>query len=309
MYDHIDNPTAAQKAGFFAMISNIDDNMGLLMEKLKEWDMEKDTILIFMTDNGSVASSVYNAGMSGGKTSVHEGGCRVPFFIRLPGKIEAGRDIDTMARHFDLLPTFADLAGVDVSTLETDGRSLLPLLDDTGTPWEKRLMFFHKGRWGNPDSKHEKHQRNAGADNNKFLSFAVRDEQWRLTVNKGVDKDLELFNIAEDPGEKENLAEENPEVVSSMMEAYGKWWDVCRPMMINEDADINASSISWPTYLKEQQKSGGVSDLFIPGVQTDIKVISMSTKGDSAEGEGEGPDEETLKKREERKKAKQGKTE
>ena len=190
LYDGIEDPTAASKAGFFAMISNIDDNMGLLMEKLDEWGMADDTILIFMTDNGSVAGSVYNAGMKGGNTSVHEGGSRVPFFIRLPGKIAAGRDIDTLTRHFDLLPTFADLAGVDVDTLETDGRSLLPLLDDPGARWEKRLMFFHTGRWGNPESKHEKHRRNPGADNNKFLSFAARDEQWRLTVNKGVDKDL-----------------------------------------------------------------------------------------------------------------------
>ena len=307
LYDGIEDPTAASKAGFFAMISNIDDNMGLLMEKLDEWGMADDTILIFMTDNGSVAGSVYNAGMKGGKTSVHEGGSRVPFFIRLPGKIAAGRDIDTLTRHFDLLQTFADLAGVDVDTLETDGRSLLPLLDDPGARWEKRLMFFHTGRWGNPESKHEKHRRNPGADNNKFLSFAARDEQWRLTVNKGVDKDLELYDIEKDPGQKTNLAKENPETVSVMMEAYGSWWDECRPLMVNEDADITQSGIRWPDYLKEQQKNGAVPDLFIAGVRTDVKVISMSNKGDGGDEAGEPEDdsrEELLKKREERKKAK-----
>ncbi|CAA6692160.1 MULTISPECIES: arylsulfatase [unclassified Lentimonas] len=278
LYDTIEDPSDAQKAGFFAMISNIDDNVGLLMEKLEQWGMEEDTLLIFMTDNGSVASSVYNAGMNGGKTSVHEGGSRVPFFIRLPGKIEAGRDIDTMARHFDLLPTFADLAGVDTRTLQTDGKSLLPLLEDPNAQWEKRMMFFHKGRWGNPDSKHAKHRRNPGADNNKFLSFAARDEQWRLTVNKGIDKDLELFDITEDPGEKNDVAKEHPEIVSTMMEAYGAWWDVCRPLMINEDADITVSAIYWPTYLREQKKHGGVPDLFIPGVQLDLQVVPIGSK-------------------------------
>ncbi|MFC5051368.1 arylsulfatase [Rubritalea spongiae] len=305
LYDGIEDPTAASKAGFFAMISNIDDNMGLLMKNLEAWGMADNTILIFMTDNGSVASSVYNAGMKGGKTNVHEGGSRVPFFIRLPDKIKAGRDIDTLARHYDLLPTFADLAGVDVSTLETDGRSLLPLIENPAAPWEKRLTFFHTGRWGNPESKHEKHRRNPGADNNKFLNFAIRDEQWRLTVNKGMEKDLELYAIKADPGEQTNLAQQNPELISILMESYGAWWDSCRPLMINEDADITKSGIIWPTYLKEQQKNGEVPDLIIPGVNTDVKVISMSTKGSKGEKEDvKDSREDLLKKREERKKSK-----
>ena len=92
-----------------------------------------------------------------------------------------------------------------------------------------------------------------------------------------------------------------------MMEAYGAWWDECRPLMVNEDADITQSGIRWPDYLKEQQKNGAVPDLFIPGVRTDVKVISMSNKGDGGDEAGEPEDdsrEELLKKREERKKAK-----
>lgn len=264
MYEDIEDPKHREKAGFFAMISNIDDNMGLLMQKLDEWDMAQDTILIFMTDNGSVATSVYGGGMRGGKTSVYEGGSRVPFFIRLPGKIKTDSDINTLARHYDLLPTFADLAGADVSELDLDGRSLLPLLDDADASWEQRTVFFHKGRWGNEKSKHEKHRRDPGADNNKFKSFAIRDAQWRLTVNKGMDRDLELHNIVDDRAEKHDLSKAHPEVIAGMMEAYGAWWDECRPLMVNEDRDIDEKLGGWVEYLREQKKTTGVPDLVIP---------------------------------------------
>ena len=144
-------------AGRLGMIENIDANFGRMMKQLGEWGLLENTLIIFMTDNGSVASSVYNAGMKGGKTSVNEGGSRVPFFIRWPGKIEVGRDIDVLARHFDLLPTFAELAGADVSKLSLDGKSLIPLLENPNALWDKRTFFYHRGRWGNPASKHEKH--------------------------------------------------------------------------------------------------------------------------------------------------------
>lgn len=278
MYEGIENPRDKGKAGFFAMISNVDDNVGLLMESLDEWDLAKNTVLIFMTDNGSVGSSVYNAGMKGGKTSVHEGGSRVPFFVRWPGKLEAGRDVDTMARHYDMLPTFAELAGADVSDLSLDGRSLVPLMQDPESPWEERTFFFHKGRWGNPASKHEKHRHNPGADNNKFRTFAVRNEQWRLSVDSDLDKKAELCDIVNDPGENEDVQKMHPEMVTQMLEVYGKWWDACRPLMINEEADITTGGGYWNTYLKEQQAQGEVPELTIPGVETEVEVVNMSSK-------------------------------
>ena len=278
VYEGIKDPKHREKAGFFAMISNIDDNMGVLMKRLDEWDLAKDTILIFMTDNGSVVSSVYNAGMKGGKTSVHEGGSRVPIFLRWPGKVEAGRDIEHLARHFDLLPTFADLAGADVSGLTLDGKSLVRLLEDPDAPWEKRTFFYHKGRWGNPASKHEKHRRNPGADNNKFRTFAVRDEQWRLTVSQDMKKGPELCDIVNDPGETDDVSKEHPEKVKQLLEVYSEWWDVCRPLMINEDADITKGGRPWIEYLREQKAKGPIPELVIPGVQIDLRVVSMSSK-------------------------------
>ena len=137
-------------AAFFGMITNIDDNMGLLMKKLDEWDMADDTILIFMTDNGTaLGRRFYNAGMKGAKGTVNEGGCRVPLFVRWPGKIAAGRDVDTLTRHYDLYPTLAGVAGAKIPEgYAIDGRSLLPLLENReDVEWGDRYLFFHQGRW------------------------------------------------------------------------------------------------------------------------------------------------------------------
>jgi len=262
MYKDIEDPKHREKAGFFGLITNIDDNMGILMQKMKEWGMSENTILIFMTDNGSVASSVYNGVMQGGKTSVYEGGSRVPFFIRLPDKIKAGQDIHTLTRHVDLLPTFADLAGVDVSDLNLDGTSLLPLLDDPEAKLPgDRTQFFHKGRWGNEASKHAKHRKNPGADNNKFRSFGVRTEEWKLTVMKDLKKKAELYHVINDLGETKDVSKQYPEVVDSLVKSYSKWWDSVRPLMVNEDVDITEKTISWPALLKEQTGKEGLSKL------------------------------------------------
>jgi hypothetical protein len=139
-------------------------------------------------------------------------------------------------------------------------------------------MFYHKGRWGNPASKHEKHRRNPGADNNKFRTFAVRNEQWRLTVNNDVKRDLMLCDIVKDPGETADVSKGQPETVTQLLKVYGEWWDVCRPLMINEDADISKSGRPWIEYLREQKARGPIPELIVPGVQTDLRVVSMSNK-------------------------------
>ena len=134
--------------GFYGMIENIDWNMGRLLAKLDELDLSNDTILIFMTDNGPSAST-YNGDMKGKKGSVEEGGTRVPFFIRWPGKFKAGQDIDRIARHIDLLPTFAAITGGEPKQADQlQGRSLVPLLKDPDAEWSDRYLFFHKGPLG-----------------------------------------------------------------------------------------------------------------------------------------------------------------
>ena len=237
-------------AAFFGMITNIDDNVGLVMEKLDEWGIADDTLLIFMTDNGtSKGAKFYNAGMRGAKVSPHQGGARVPFFMRLPGMTEAGHDIDKLARHIDVFPTLAELAGADISELGLEGRSLIPLIKDPEAKWPDRKLFFHSGRWPKVGAPGKFSKGDPNPDSHKDKKFAVRTDRWRLVEN-------ELFDINADPGETTDVAKENPEVVQELKKAWDKYWIHARPLMINEDASLDVEKPFEKAYLEQKESTG-----------------------------------------------------
>ncbi|RMF99934.1 MAG: arylsulfatase, partial [Planctomycetota bacterium] len=149
-----DGSTAAR----FGMIVNIDDNMGLLMQKMDEWGLWENTLLIFLTDNGqSVLRGrkdgkqipLYTAGFKSGKGSPYEGGTHVPCFWRWKGVLGEGVDVPALAAHIDLYPTFVELAGAKLpeKMQKIDGRSLVPLLENPKAEWPDRCLFVHRGRW------------------------------------------------------------------------------------------------------------------------------------------------------------------
>ena len=114
-------------AKVYGMVANIDENVGRLLAKLRELDLERDTIVIFMTDNGPRPER-YNAGMRDLKGSPYQGGIRVPFFVRWPARLRAGRKVDRIAADIDILPTLLEACGVPMPPeVKLDGRSLLPL--------------------------------------------------------------------------------------------------------------------------------------------------------------------------------------
>lgn len=242
-----------QTRAFFGMIVNIDDNMGRLMAKLEEWELEDDTLLIFMTDNGSARGSrIFNAGMKGGKGSLNQGGARVPLFMRLPGKMKAGAEIDRLTRHVDLFPTFAALAGAEIPEgTDLDGRSLVPLIEDPDAEWSDRLTFFHGGRWAKAGAEGKWGKGSTDPDESKYKKFAVRNEQFRLV---GED---DLYDIDADPGEETNVIDQHPDVAAAMMKAYDAWWDEVRPLMVNEDAPLDTGKPFIETYEK-QKAAGGI---------------------------------------------------
>jgi len=241
-----------KSAAFLGMVTNIDDNMGVLMKKLDEWDLADDTLLIFMTDNGSAAGAdVYNHGMKGKKGTINEGGVRVPLFFRLGGKIKAGVDVDRLARHYDMFPTLAEFAGAKIPKgYKLDGRSLMPLIENPKAGWEDRYTFFHKGRWKKKGAPGQWGKGNTDPDEAKYEGFAVRSQRWRL-VGKN-----ELYDIETDPGEKKNVAKENPKVVAEMLKAYDAWWAEVRPMMVNEDASLDIEQPFRVQFEKQKKEKG-----------------------------------------------------
>ena len=239
----------AKSAAFFGMIVNLDENLGLLMEKLDEWKLAEDTLLIFMTDNGSAAGT-YNYNMKGRKGSANEGGSRVPLFMRLPGRIKAGVDVDRLTRHYDLFPTLAGFAGAPLPAgAKLDGRSLLPLIENPAASWADRNVFFHVARWAKKGAPGPWGKGNTDPDRAKHKGFAVRNEKWRL-VGKS------LYDIDKDPGQTKDVSKQFPEVVSGMLETFDAWWTDVRPLMVNEDASLDTGKPFLDQYMKQKKEEG-----------------------------------------------------
>jgi arylsulfatase len=240
-----------QTAARYGMIVNIDDNVGRLLDKLSTWDLEDNTLLIFMTDNGQSNRrgqkngrpyELHAAGLRSAKGSPYEGGTRVPAFWRWKGVLPEGRDIDALTAHIDLFDTFAQLAGAKIpeGTQPRDGRSLLPLLEQSDADWPERYLFIHKGRW----------PKGAEPDDHKFADCAVRGPRFRLVNNS------ELYDIAADPGETTNVIDRHSEVVARMRAAYDEWWSRTRPLMVNEDVPNSPTRPFWVLYEKQRETAG-----------------------------------------------------
>ncbi|MFC1760841.1 arylsulfatase [Planctomycetota bacterium] len=215
-------------AGRYGMIENLDDNFGRMMDKLTQWKALDNTLVIFMTDNGSSRLrgtlngrnvSLFNAHFKSGKNSSNEGGTHVPAFWQWKGVLAEGVDVDALSAHIDLYKTFCELAHVKLPAQmqELDGRSLLPLLEDPKVDWPDRELFINCGRW-NPG------QREAF----KFKKSAVRTERWRFVNNQS------LYDISNDPYEAKDVANSHPEVVAQLRKSYDQWWAAVLPLMVNE---------------------------------------------------------------------------
>jgi len=249
-------------AGFYGMIENLDENMGRLLAKIDEWGLSKNTLIIFMSDNGMSGGVgertptvplgkerdgtplLYdNAGMKGRKSSVDEGGVRVPFFVRWPGKVAPGRDVDRIAGHIDILPTLAALAGASLPPHQVEGRNLLPLIENAQAPWEDRYLFNHQSWRCKPGEN---------VDDFKWEGFSVRNQRYRL-VGKA------LYDMAADPGQTSDVAAAHPEVVKAMRAAWDKFWQEARPLMVNADAPLSKTQ-PYGLWYNEQLKTRGIPD-------------------------------------------------
>jgi len=253
--------------GFYGMIENIDDNLGTLMKKLDDWNLTDNTILIFMTDNGRTPGptdpngKIYNAGMKGLKSSPHQGGTRVPFFIKWKNKIKAGTKINSLFSHYDIFPSMAEVAGVDISDIPLlDGESFMPFVTGKKTTPTEKYRFIHVSRWpgnpknyeGLPERRHffKGNEENSNPKNAKYRNCAVRSQQYRFTNNKA------LYDLYKDPQEKVNVINEHPEIVEKMRKAYDKWWKSMLPMMINENVNLNKEQPFVVEYKKQLKEEG-----------------------------------------------------
>lgn len=218
----------------YGMITNIDANVGRLMDTLEEEGIADNTIVIFLSDNGprtrrtknDVQPGRYVAGLRGTKTSVYENGIRVPFFIRWPGKIPSGQKIDEIAAHVDVLPTLLDAANLErPEDVKLDGISLLPRLTGETQDLPDRELYF---QWHNGHRLY------------RYIHFTVITDEYKLISphqdphsiirqptpreRRSMVSSLELYRIKEDPSELHNVAGEHPDKVNELLDKYERWF-------------------------------------------------------------------------------------
>lgn len=187
----------------YAMVTNIDDNVGKLLQKLDDLNIAENTLVIFMTDNGPQQTR-YVAGMRGRKGSVFRGGVRVPFYMRLPSLFEGEKDIETTAAHIDILPTLSEICNVDLpANRKIDGKSLIPLIQDKPIDWANRSLFFYWTR------------RYPELYNNIALQKGTYKLVGQTDYNAAIE-DFELFDINADPYEQNNIVLKNKSVANDL---------------------------------------------------------------------------------------------
>jgi len=211
--EKIDHTRAA-----LAMCENIDFNVGRLLGKLDELEIADNTIVVYFCDNGPNGDR-WNGGMRGRKGSTDEGGVRSPLFVRWPEKIKAGATIPQITSVMDLMPTLAELAGVEInSDKKLDGISVAPLLRGDSKQWKDRTLVHHWNR-----------------------KVSVRTQQFRLD-HKG-----NLYDIPADPGQTKAINDQHPLVATELkrvadefrdkLVGFGKQFDD-RPFVIGHPDDL-----------------------------------------------------------------------
>lgn len=215
-------------AAVYGMVSNIDYNIGRVLEKLESLGLNENTIVIFLTDNGPNGKR-FNGSMKGAKGSVHEGGVRVPSFWRWPGKI-IPRLITTPAAHIDIFPTLVDLLALKVNRERSiDGISVAASLNGE-TQQISRAIFTHVAQ---PQSELSP------------LPGAIRKDSMLLAL---LPSGAELYDLKNDPDQNEDLALKSPEIAEKLSEEYQAWWQKVAPQNL-EDRPIPVSKQSPEIFL------------------------------------------------------------
>lgn len=204
------------RANFYGMIANFDENMGKLFCRLRELQLEENTIVVFTADHGTAAGfdpatgDGYNAGMRGKKGSMYDGGHRVSCLFRWKDHLPAGKSVKSLTAHVDMLPTLIELCKLELTReVEFDGVSLAADMQGESDRLAGRTLFIHL----QPDQPE------------KWRDCVVLRDNWRL-INGS-----ELYDIASDKGQRRDVSSEHPHVVRDLRDQYETWWNGLREPM------------------------------------------------------------------------------
>lgn len=195
---------------YAALISTMDENVGKVLNKIKQLGLDKNTIICFMSDNGGLStaegSPTTNAPLRGGKGWLYEGGIREPFILKVPHVSKAGTKVDTPVISTDFYPTILDACGLNLLPEQhQDGVSLLPLLKNEKL--NRKAIFWHYPHYGG------KGDSPAGA---------IREGDWKL-IEFYEDNHVELYNLKNDISEKNNLATKETGISKQLLSELQAW--------------------------------------------------------------------------------------
>jgi len=203
---------------YLAMLVCMDEAIGRVLEALKRAGVDDSTLIVFFSDNGGAQKNFANNGvLRDYKQTVYEGGIRVPFIVRWPGKLPKGAVCDEPVISLDVMPTVCAAAGAELPDDHIyDGKDMLPaILGRTKKPLHEALFWYD------------------GAD-----QWAVRMGKWKLLSRGG---SLELYDLESDISEKKNLREENPQVVARLRQTFDAWKDELAPSISKPKRSRNSS--------------------------------------------------------------------
>ncbi len=218
---YLDKGLSSKEAAYAALIEGMDKSLGDLMNWLEQNKLDEKTIIIFMSDNGGFSTDTawrdaplhtQNAPLNSGKGSLYEGGIRVPMIVKWTGKVKPGSRCDDYTLIEDHFPTLLQMAGVkSYKTLQpVDGISFMPMLEGKkGANKTRPLVWHFPNRWGNEGP-------------GIGTASAIRKGDWKLVYYYDNGK-KELFSIANDIGEKQNVASANPGLVKKLSEELGNY--------------------------------------------------------------------------------------
>ena len=243
-------PGALQNnATYAAMVASVDESVGRVMKALDELGIADHTAVIFMSDNGGLASAEYkgqtptsNKPLRAGKGFLYEGGVREPMIVKWPGVTTAGSQCDVPVISTDFYPTMLEMAGVTKDPGNpADGVSFVPLLKQSGIP-KRDAIFWHYPHYSNQGGR-------PGA--------AMRERDFKI-IEWYEDGSIELYNLHDDLGEAHNLAVKMPEKAHEMKARLDAWLKEMNPEMPkpNPDYDKANETQGLGAAIREQLRTG-----------------------------------------------------
>ena len=223
-----DNPEYA------TMVENLDRNIGLLIAALKEKKVFDNTLIIFTSDNGGLYGITNQHPLRAGKGSYYEGGIREPFFFILKDRIRANSKSEIPVTNLDLFPTILEAAGINKGGLNFDGTSLLPVLEEKVDKLD-RPLYWHFPVYLQAYNVHDNENRDSLFRTRP--GSVVRYKNWKLHYYFENDE-MELYNLAEDMGERNNLVQREPVKTEEMLNYLKNWWKETKapiPEKLNPD--------------------------------------------------------------------------